>query len=82
MNMRSEKWRVSILVLALLLCLGLLTACGKDGKNETKEPTATVTPTNTATPSPTPTPEPWKFYEKAGEADVYRVPVKELTPGS
>lgn len=80
--MRSEKWRVSILVLALLLCLGLLTACGKDGKNETKEPTATVTPTNTATPSPTPTPEPWKFYEKAGEADVYRVPVKELTPGS
>ena len=80
--MRSEKRRVSILVLALLLCLGFLTACGKDGKNETNEPTATVTPTNTATPSPTPTPEPWKFYEKAGEADVYRVSVKELTPGS
>lgn len=75
--------RVSYILLALLLCLVGLSACGKKGakENETVTPTADGAPTAvpTATPSPTPTVAFYKTaYETAGRSDVYRLPI--ITP--
>lgn len=71
--------RVSAFWLALLLCLGGLTGCGKKAPDGPKDE-ITATPTEVVpTATPTPTPEPWTAYEKIGQRELYRVPVKELS---
>ncbi len=82
-NRSKLKNRVGILVLAFLLCAGVLVGCGKEPGKSNVSPTAVVTPsdsvTPTATSSPTPTvPYCKTAYETVGRDDVYSVPVKEL----
>lgn len=79
--------KVSVFVLAFLLCAGVLAGCGKDNKpgadNSTKVTagaTASATPTATATPTPSPLVLS-TTYELAARDDVYRVPVQDLADG-
>ena len=75
-----------VLVMAFLLCAGILVACGKDqngtkdGAKATASPTVTgAAATSTPTASPTPTvPFAKRTYETVGRDDIFRVPVKEL----
>lgn len=82
--------KVSALLLAFLLCFGMLAGCGKDtdGNEADVTPgadkvTATVTPeAATATPTPTPTVIAFKqSCETAGREDLYRIPIDELKNG-
>ena len=69
--------RAGIILLAFLLCAGMLAGCSKDEKKNGTEDaaTATVTVPASATSSPTPTvPFMKTAYETVGRNDVYRVP--------
>lgn len=80
-NISLIKNRVGILMLAFLLCAGILAGCGKDngtsaGNGTPDAGAATATIPATATSSPTPTvPFMETAYETIGRDDVYRVPV-------
>ncbi len=76
----KEKRKITAF-LGLFILISVLALCGCEDKKQTAPPTGTPTPTATSTPSPTPTPDPWKSYEKAGEREVYRIPVKKLAKG-
>ncbi len=71
-NSRSQR-RVSVLALAFLLCVFLMSGCGKDGKNRSASgdttPAAGLTPTSNVTPEAEATPT-------AGEK-----PAAEVSPG-
>lgn len=81
MNKKLAEFRVGILLLAFLLCAGILAGCGKDDKNGT-DTTVTVTPTATSSATPTPTPTPARepkdyslaeLYETVGKDNLYRI---------
>ncbi len=83
--------RAGFFVLALLMCAGMLSGCGRDSKkNNDTVPTGSVnqenavspTATSTPTPSPTPTiPLIKQAYETCGRDDVYQIPLKEFEEG-
>lgn len=81
------RYRASALILALLLCLGVLSACGKKAAkttigNDSGNSGTSVTTSATPTPSPTPTVAfVKKTYETVGRDDLYRMPFKESVKG-